>query len=47
MTRAVKLLTYAQGVDAFLATDRLSDNDRAILMGGALAQIYNWSPKRS
>ena len=43
-TRAVALLTYAQGVDAFRVTDRLSDAERATLMGGALARIYRWSP---
>ncbi len=42
-TRAVGLLTYAQGVDAFRVTDRLSDSDRAILMGGALQRVYRWS----
>ena len=41
-TRAVNLLTYKQGVDAFRVTDRLSDSDRAMLMGGALARIYQW-----
>lgn len=44
-TRAVALLTYAQGVDAFRVTDRLSDSDRAMLMGGALARIYKWAPR--
>ncbi len=43
-TRAVGLLTYAQGVDAFRVTDRLSDSDRATLMGGALERIYKWAP---
>ena len=43
-TRAVELLTYKQGVDAFLVTDRLSDSDRATLMGGALERIYGWEP---
>lgn len=33
-----------QGVEAFRVTDRLSDADRARLMGGSLARIYNWSP---
>jgi L-fuconolactonase len=42
-TRAVGLLTYEQGVEAFRVTDRLSDNDRAMLMGGALKRIYNWA----
>ena len=43
-TRAVALLTYEQGVEAFRVTDRLSDSERATLMGGALSRIYNWSP---
>jgi L-fuconolactonase len=41
-TRAVGLLTYKQGVEAFRVTDRLSDSDRVTLMGGALQRIYNW-----
>ncbi len=41
-TRAVALLTYAQGVEAFRVTDRLSDSDRAALMGGTLQRIYKW-----
>jgi len=44
-TRAVGLLTYKQGVDAFRITDRLSASDRATLMGDTLAQIYNWSSR--
>ena len=43
-TRAVALLTYKQGVDAFRVTDRLSDSDRAKLMGGTLARVYGWTP---
>jgi L-fuconolactonase len=43
-TRAVALLTYEQGVAAFRVTDRLSDSDRAALMGGTLAKVYGWSP---
>ncbi len=43
-TRAVNLLTYEQGVTPFRLTDRLSDGDRADLMGGTLQKIYNWSP---
>lgn len=43
-TRAVELLTYAQGVDAFRVTDRLSAADKAALMGETLAKIYKWSP---
>jgi len=26
--------------------DRLSDSERAMLMGGACAKAYGWSPKR-
>ena len=43
-TRAVELLAYEQGVEAFRVTDRLSDSERSALMGGTLARIYNWSP---
>ena len=41
-TRAVGMLTYAQGVNAFRVTDRLSDGERAALMGATLQRIYNW-----
>ena len=43
-TRAVRLLTYDQGVEAFRVTDQLSDSERSALMGGTLVKIYNWSP---
>jgi predicted TIM-barrel fold metal-dependent hydrolase len=43
-TRAVKLLTYEQGVEAFRVTETLSDSDRVVLMGGSLSRIYGWSP---
>ena len=43
-TRATKLLTYEQGVEAFRVTDQLSDSERSALMGGTLTRIYNWSP---
>jgi predicted TIM-barrel fold metal-dependent hydrolase len=45
-TRAVNLLTYEQGVEAFRVTDRLSPSDRETLMGGALAKVYGWAPTR-
>jgi|TARA_Y100000310_G_scaffold343480_1_gene451341 predicted TIM-barrel fold metal-dependent hydrolase len=45
-TRAVELLTYEQGVEAFRVTDQLSDSERSALMGGTLEKIYNWSPGR-
>jgi len=43
-TRAVELLNYEQGVEAFRVTNTLSDSDRAILMGESLIKIYKWSP---
>ena len=39
-TRAVKVLTYKQGVDAFKVTDRLTGQERAALMGGNVDRIY-------
>jgi L-fuconolactonase len=45
-TRAVALLTYAQGVEAFRVTDRLSDGEREQLMGGTLQRVYDWSPTK-
>jgi L-fuconolactonase len=45
-TRAVKLLTYQQDVDAFRNSDRLSESDKRMLMGGTLQRVYRWSPKR-
>ena len=44
-TRAVGLLNYEQGVEAFRVTDQLSDSERSALMGATLEKIYKWSPK--
>jgi L-fuconolactonase len=38
------LMTYAEGVDSFLKSDRLSDTDRAMLMGEATSRAYRWTP---
>ena len=38
------MLNYEQGVESFRVTDSLSDSERSTLMGGALTNIYNWSP---
>jgi predicted TIM-barrel fold metal-dependent hydrolase len=46
-TRAFAVVNYEQAVEPFLMTDRLSDTDRAMLMGGATAKAYRWSPKKS
>jgi len=45
-TRAVALLTFEQGVEAFRVTDQLSDAERSALMGGSLRKMYNWSPAK-
>jgi len=46
-TRAFAVVNYEQAVEPFLRTDRLSASERAMLMGGACAKAYGWSPKRS
>ena len=46
-TRAVGMSTYEQGVDAFRVTDRLSQGDRAPLMGETLARVYGWSSAKA
>jgi predicted TIM-barrel fold metal-dependent hydrolase len=46
-TRAVALLTYEQGVEAFRVTDRLTDGERTALMGGTVSKVYDWSPSRT
>ena len=35
-----------QAVEPFRLTDRLSNSERAMLMGGACAKAYGWSPSR-
>ena len=44
-TRTYALVNYQQGVEPFRLTDRLTDSERAMLMGGACAKVYGWSPK--
>jgi L-fuconolactonase len=46
-TRAVNLLSYRDAVEAFRATDRLTDAERALLMGESLARVYRWRPTRA
>jgi L-fuconolactonase len=36
--------TYRQSLEAFLDSPRLSESDKATLMGGAAEKIYDWSP---
>jgi L-fuconolactonase len=44
-TRTIKLLTFKQGVEAFRATNRISETDKVKLMGANTARIYGWAPK--
>ena len=43
-TRAVELLSYEQGGEAFRQGYWLSADERGALMGGNAARIYGWSP---
>jgi predicted TIM-barrel fold metal-dependent hydrolase len=43
-TRAFAVVDYEQAVKPFLETRRLSDSERTMLMGGACAKAYGWSP---
>ncbi len=45
-TRAFAVVNYEQAVEPFKQTDRLSASERAMLMGGACAKAYGWSPKK-
>src|SRR5262249_50443986 len=45
-TRAYAVVNYEQAVEPFFKTDRLSESERAMLMGGACAKAYRWSPKK-
>ena len=46
-TRAIGMLTYKQGVEAFRVTDRLTDSERVLLMGGTLQRVYNWASSQA
>ena len=43
-TRAFAVVNYENAVEPFRLTDRLSDSDREVLMGGACAKAYGWRP---
>jgi predicted TIM-barrel fold metal-dependent hydrolase len=45
-TRAYAVVNYEQAVEPFLKTDRLTDSERTMLMSGACAKAYRWSPKK-
>jgi len=43
-TRATAIVSYGDAVESFRVTDRLSESERAMLMGGACAKTYGWAP---
>ena len=45
-TRAFAVVNYEQAVEPFRQTNRLSESERVMLMGGACAKAYGWSPKK-
>ena len=45
-TRAFAVVNYEDAVRPFVETKRLSESERAMLMGGACAKAYGWSPTR-
>ena len=45
-TRAFAVVNYEQAVKPFFETKRLSASERAMLMGGACAKAYGWSPRK-
>ena len=46
-TRAFAVVNYEQAVRPFVETTRLSEDERALLMGGACAKAYGWSPRKA
>ena len=44
-TRAFAVVNYEQAVRPFLDTDRLSEAERTMLMGGACTKAYRWAPQ--
>ena len=46
ITPVIRFIKGAGAVRPFVETKRLSDSERAMLMGGACAKAYGWSPKK-
>ena len=46
-TRAFAVVNFEQAVEPFRLTNRLSDSERAMLMGGACAKAYGWTPTKA
>jgi L-fuconolactonase len=45
-TRTIGMLTYEQAVAPFRDTTRLSESDKAKLMGGTLEKVYTWTSSK-
>jgi predicted TIM-barrel fold metal-dependent hydrolase len=45
-TRAYAVCNYEQATEPFFETNRLSESERTMLMGGACAKAYGWTPKK-
>jgi predicted TIM-barrel fold metal-dependent hydrolase len=45
-TRTYAVVNFEQAVEPFRQTKRLTDTERSMLMGGACAKVYGWSPKK-
>ena len=45
-SRAHAVVNFEQAVEPFRLTNRLSASERAMLMGGACAKAYGWSPTK-
>ena len=45
-TRAHAVVNYEQAVEPFRTTDQLTESERAMLMGGACAKAYRWTPTK-
>ena len=45
-TRAFAVVNYENAVEPFRLTKRISESERAMLMGGACAKAYGWSPAK-
>ena len=43
-TRTFSVVNFKQAVEPFRLTERLTESERAMLMGGACAKAYGWAP---
>jgi predicted TIM-barrel fold metal-dependent hydrolase len=45
-TRTQEFVSYEQAIEPFRMNERLSEGERAMLMGGAVAKAYGWMPRQ-